>query len=704
MGDASDEESNARVFAKELGAVCLVPEYRLAPEYPFPMGILDCWDVLKWAAANAGEIYADPARSFIVGGSSAGANMAAVLVHQARKEEMSPRLTGQWLSAAYLLPPELVPKEYKHMYTSMWENTIDPVLPPLLEGPDASTRGFIIDMVRADVTSPLFSPFSREWYNATAIEQAPIPKAFFQAPGLDPLRDHALIYQQVLESMWGTKTKLVHYEGFGHMYWANWPQLQRSQDYWRDMVSGPEVSRWTDIVLKYHWLKGTRAQYVHALHQRYGPVVRVGTEEVDICDIAAAKEIHGIKDAYKKAPFYEILIPGTTNLFNATDVDFHRRHRRLLSSPLSESSLKTVEPTVDLYVKKAITSMRREMEARGTVDVAKFWLFMTTDIIVELSFGESFGILENGEVINEVHLHYVYRSLQTQKSQYVEDLENLASRGAIRTTFPTLISLATKLPLPMFKETTAAAMRLRTYSEQAVARYKRDFASNPAAAKPMLFKKLFEAGEAELSDEEIRAEAQAYIVAGSDTTATTLTYLVFCVCRHTDAKKTLVKELQRLAEDFGHADLRDLPYLNNVIDETLRLYSAAPGALPRVVPPGGASLAGHFLAEKTVVSTQAWTLHRNPAVFPNPEKWDSSRWEQGTKEMHDTIMPFGGGSRVCIGKHLARMELRLATARFFRAFPNSTISSLEGMSKDDMEPQAYFLLAPKGGCCLIKID
>ncbi|KAF4449388.1 hypothetical protein F53441_7367 [Fusarium austroafricanum] len=393
-------------------------------------------------------------------------------------------------------------------------------------------------------------------------------------------------------------------------------------------LPGPEVSRWTDLVLKYHWLKGTRAQYVHALHQRYGSVVRVGPEEVDISDMSAVKVIHNVRDGYRKARFYQNLVPGTTNLFNALDIEFHRRHRRLLSSPLSESSLKTVEPAVDAYVKKALNSMRREMDERGAMDVAKFWLFMATDIIVELSFGESFGILENGK-----------------KNQYIEDLEELAAKGSIKSTFPTLVRLATKLPLPVFKQTAAAVTRLRSYSEKAVASYKIDFASNPAAAKPMLFKKLFEAGEAGMSDEEIRAEAQAYIVAGSDTTATTLTYLIYSVCRHDDVKRRLVSELQTLTAGFQHSDLRDLPYLNNVIYETLRLYSAAPAALPRVVPPGGASLAGHFLPENTIVSTQAWTLHRDPVMFPNPEKWDPSRWEQGSKEMHDAIMPFGGGSR-----------------------------------------------------------
>ncbi|CVL06816.1 related to benzoate 4-monooxygenase cytochrome P450 [Fusarium mangiferae] len=452
-------------------------------------------------------------------------------------------------------------------------------------------------------------------------------------------------------------------------------------------LPGPCISCWTDVILKYHWLKGTRAQYVHRLHQRYGPVVRVGPREVDISDMTAAKEIHRVKDGYGKAPFYQNLVPNTNNLFNTLDVEFHRHHRRLLSSPLSESSLKSVEPTVDAYVKMAIASINREMDERGAADVAKFWLFMATDIIVDLSFGESFGVLKHGK-----------------KNQYIKDLEGLAPKGSIRSTFPTLISLATKLPLPVFKETAAAAQRIRDYSTEAVARYKTNFANNPAAAKPMLLRKLFEAGEAGLSDDEIRAEAQAYIVAGSDTTATTLTYLIYSVCSHADVRQKLFKELMKLPDDYTHSDLRELPHLNNVIDETLRLYAAVPSALPRLVPVGGAHLAGYFIPGETVVSTQAWTLHRDPHVFPDPEVWDPSRWEKGSKMMHDAVMPFGGGSRVCIGKHLARMELRLATTRFFRAFPNAKVSSMEGMSEKDMELRAYFLLTPKGGRCLIQLE
>lgn len=56
---------------------------------------------------------------------------------------------------------------------------------------------------------------------------------------------------------------------------------------------------------------------------------------------------------------------------------------------------------------------------------------------------------------------------------------------------------------------------------------------------------------------------------------------------------------------------------------------------------------------------------------------------------------------VCLGQHLAEIELRLATALFFRAFPNAKVSTLEGMNDRDMDPLIFFLLSPKGKRCLI---
>ncbi|KAJ5208034.1 hypothetical protein N7449_002413, partial [Penicillium cf. viridicatum] len=148
--------------------------------------------------------------------------------------------------------------------------------------------------------------------------------------------------------------------------------------------------------------------------------------------------------------------------------------------------------------------------------------------------------------------------------------------------------------------------------------------------------------------------------------------------------------------------LRDLPYLNQVINETLRLYTAVPFGLPRLVPPEGAQFNGYHVPRGITVSTQAYSLHRDHAIFPDPDKFNPERWKNPTKEMKEASLPFGGGSRICLGMHLARMELRLATALFFRALPNARPSTKEGMTASEMEIQSFFLMAPQGHRCTIE--
>ena len=211
--------------------------------------------------------------------------------------------------------------------------------------------------------------------------------------------------------------------------------------------------------------------------------------------------------------------------------------------------------------------------------------------------------------------------------------------------FPWLQKLSLILPLPVFRDGIETVKRTAKYGEQSLARYKRLVAADPDNAPVTLFRRLFQAGEEGLSDEEILSEARGYIIAGSDTTSNTLTYLVWSVCGNEAVRRRLAEELMALPEDFDDQTLKPLPYLNQVIDETLRLYAAAPSGLPRVVPDGGAELAGHWLPGGSTVTTQAYTLHRDPTVFPQHEEFDPSRWAEPTKAMKDSSMHFGGGSR-----------------------------------------------------------
>ncbi|KAJ5350576.1 hypothetical protein N7541_008303 [Penicillium brevicompactum] len=452
-------------------------------------------------------------------------------------------------------------------------------------------------------------------------------------------------------------------------------------------LPGPEISKWTSAVYVYHYLNGRIPQYIHSLHEEYGPIVRVAPDHVDVCDTEAVKEIHRTNTRFLKTDFYRKLVAGAAhNVFSTTDPKFHAQHRRLLATPISDSSLSRLEPLIASRVHLTVSKIAAEIESRGAADVFKWWLFMATDIIGELSFGESFGMLESGK-----------------KNQYSLDMEHLSSSGAIRVTFPSLIKIASYVPLPIFKAPAESGKRLGMYSAQCVRKYQESLAQNPSGAKPTLFTKLFDTEKSGMSFSDIRQEAQAYIVAGSDTTAVSLTYLTYQVCKNRRVQEKLVAELANVPEPVSDKTLRDLPYLNQVISETLRLYSAVPAGLPRLVPEGGASFNGFHVPDGITIATQSYSLHRDPAIFPDPNSFHPERWETTTKEMKDASLAFGGGSRVCLGIHLARMELRLATSLFFRALPNSRVSSKEGMSSSDMEMSSTFLMAPKGHRCLIEI-
>lgn len=114
------------------------------------------------------------------------------------------------------------------------------------------------------------------------------------------------------------------------------------------------------------------------------------------------------------------------------------------------------------------------------------------------------------------------------------------------------------------------------------------------------------------------------------------------------------------------------------------MYTAVPSLLERVVPSstsknGSADevydMMGYGLPPGTVVATQAWSMHRDPSVFPSPDAFLPERWLENEKTTKDDLarmgahmMPFGTGTRICGGHTLAIMMLKMATAAFVRNF------------------------------------
>jgi cytochrome P450 len=128
-----------------------------------------------------------------------------------------------------------------------------------------------------------------------------------------------------------------------------------------------------------------------------------------------------------------------------------------------------------------------------------------------------------------------------------------------------------------------------------------------------------EKGE-KLDDLDVQVEAQSLIVAGTDTTSITLTYLLWAVLSEPELQRQLEDEVKRLPDHFRDSDAEKLELLNAIIEETLRLYGAAPGGLPRTVPPGGCTMKDIFIPAGSIVTTQAYTYHRDASLFPDSLK------------------------------------------------------------------------------------
>ena len=146
IGSPEGEEQSCRNFVEAFGAVCVSAGYRLGPEFKFPYSVNDSWDALQWAAKSAKEWGASPTKGFVVGGTSAGGNISAVLSILARDEKLSPPLTGQYLSIPAVTPGKsYVPEKYQDMYLSMEQNANGvPILPKAA-----------IDMFMDGVSSPV---------------------------------------------------------------------------------------------------------------------------------------------------------------------------------------------------------------------------------------------------------------------------------------------------------------------------------------------------------------------------------------------------------------------------------------------------------------------------------------------------------------------------------------------------------------------
>ena len=173
---------------------------------------------------------------------------------------------------------------------------------------------------------------------------------------------------------------------------------------------------------------------------------------------------------------------------------------------------------------------------------------------------------------------------------------------------------------------------------------------------------------------ELTAEALTQLIAGSDTTSNTSCALLFHMLMHPECVKKLQAELdQALPSDDvpTHEQVKNLPYLDMCIQETLRIHSTSSQGLPRVVPPGpGVEIAGHHFPQGTVLSVPAYTMHHSKEIWgKDADEFRPERWEKlKLSQLAWKFMPFGGGTHICPAQTVAFNRVAFTVARLVGAF------------------------------------
>ena len=175
-----------------------------------------------------------------------------------------------------------------------------------------------------------------------------------------------------------------------------------------------------------------------------------------------------------------------------------------------------------------------------------------------------------------------------------------------------------------------------------------------------------------MNDEELHDELITLLFAGHETTASALAWLFYWIHYLPQIQDKLRFELDSLGENTDYAEVNNLPYLNAVISETLRIYPIAAGTFTRTVTKP-MSVMGYEFEPDTDLMISIYSLHHREDLYPDSKQFKPERFLTRTYSNYEYI-PFGGGNRRCIGSALALLEMKLVTATILSRFQLDLVS------------------------------
>ncbi|KAH7349070.1 putative cytochrome P450, partial [Pyrenochaeta sp. MPI-SDFR-AT-0127] len=412
---------------------------------------------------------------------------------------------------------------------------------------------------------------------------------------------------------------------------------------------GPRLAAISNVPYCLGYLGGRQPWKMLDLHKRYGRVVRISPTELSFDTAQSWKDIYGQRKGHLpfiKSAFYDggNFADQAHSIVSERDPTKHADMRRYLSNAFSDRSLREQEhlisSNVDAFIKR-IGELGSKPEG---INLTLWFNLLTFDIIGNLAFGQTFGGIESGKTHTWI--------------QVVLESMGQASLSDTLGRFPWLARLYMKWNPGWLDKLMSGAEKHQSYTLTLL----RSRLSQNTDRKDFMSYLMKEDDHKTTSEIQLAAHASDFVIAGSETTATTLAVIVYYMCAQQDIMQKLQQEIRssfQKFEDIDSMSTANLRYLQAVCMEGLRIIPPLPLGLPRVVPPGGDTVDGEYIPAGTIVSTNPMAATLSEKNFANPKEFDPERWMlANTTDKLEASQPFSHGTRACLGRGLGLMELR----------------------------------------------
>ncbi|NWH83460.1 CP4B1 protein, partial [Aegithalos caudatus] len=393
-------------------------------------------------------------------------------------------------------------------------------------------------------------------------------------------------------------------------------------------------------------------EYPYAFPRWFGPVL----PSLIIHHPEYAKSILGRTDPKASVP-YKFLLPWIGKGLLVLEGSKWFQHRKMLTPAFHYDVLKSYVTLMSDSVKVMLDKWDKRITERKSVELFQDVSLMTLDSIMKCAF--SF----NSSCQTQSDSHYYIKA--------VFDLSYLLSNRIQTFSFKDVFYGLTHKG----RKFQAACQLAHTHTDKVIQERKMLLSSEEELDKIQKKRHLDfldillcskDANGVGLSDEDLRAEVDTFMFEGHDTTASGISWLLYCMSLHPEHQQRCREEIQGILGDrdsIGWEDLGKMTYTTMCIKESLRLFPPVP-AVSRQLSKPVTFPDGRSLPAGCQVGLNIFAIHRNRDVWEDPEVYDPLRFspENSAQRHSHAFMPFSAGSRNCIGQQFAMNEMKVALA------------------------------------------